>query len=977
MDVPSSPASEYTNYDEDANASFGPWASLIVDQVNNQLDHDFDDAQDVETILGQDVGFDKAGPGESGSSGVEKSSQPLVNPDTLSQILRIVTQQAIALDACRTELEAFRRESSESAHEKDGKIKALQREVKTMRKEGDKREQELARTKAQLATGVGNPKLDESLKTMERRFEQNMARVEGEKAELVLLISTMRIANAQLKNRLDERGGSMDVFNGLDEDQLSTRLAEIVKRSCLDLINECETLKKNLAEVNELARKFERQAASRQTELEESHRVINEQSELLTDSESRLYDAHAKVLELEMLSNSMKGDLETSNEELAILQERLVDYEDNSAKVQELQVTVEKLHSEGKARAEEFERSTAELRQNLADQEKELTAGRSESEERRRQLEESNQRVSSLEEESSAWKSKYEAATEANASLQLQVTETCKARDDALRSCDELKAQIAKVEEEASKASQEAKAQAQGQAAQFEKERSIATKTLEDVNEKLVSASSRFSDLESEHAKLQSKAQDLENSIETTKKELESTKSTLKETEKERNLALMNAEQLRAVLQDSSDRIQKLKSELETAKKNEGDLRKGRTEDAELIAGLRKELDSSNIALHKVEDDLKVEKKNSQDSFDRFEEVSKQLAQEKSTLAKSAKDLAEARKTCEDLRQADAARALLLDDLVKQVSQLKQSNDDKELQITQANQEKERLKGELADARRQAKQGVKESEQKIAEATQRSAQLEEENKELSEALRDSELQCRGAQAQLAEVQEHLNVSDRQNNELISSSNKVKTDLAKAQAHIEKLEAARHRMAAIYGLPTSQSPLPSPDRAHPMRRLSSTTHTPSASPPMPHSALSRVSPDQGLPPNKRARLSAATWPSTLNIDTLAANNISLSSMAAPRSAIEMSGEGRTADTAITIDDDTQASSSGDETEPSAREGATEGRDASFRPGKPGRQRDNRERKNAGDVTQDTGPGRITRASAKASKTRSSGSAGETN
>lgn len=133
------------------------------------------------------------------------------------------------------------------------------------------------------------------------------------------------------------------------------------------------------------------------------------------------------------------------------------------------------------------------------------------------------------------------------------------------------------------------------------------------------------------------------------------------------------------------------------------------------------------------------------------------------------------------------------------------------------------------------------------------------------------------------------------------------------------------MAAIYGLPTSQSPLPSPDRAHPMRRLSSTTHTPSASPPMPHSALSRVSPDQGLPPNKRARLSAATWPSTLNIDTLAANNISPTSMAAPRSAIDTSAEGRTAATAISVDDDTQASSSGDETEPSAREGATEDHD----------------------------------------------------
>lgn len=170
----------------------------------------------------------------SASTVVEKTSQPLVNPDTLSQILRIVTQQAIALDGCRTELESFRRESSESAQEKDSKIKTLQREVKSLRKEGDKREQELVRAKTQHSSDVGNPKLDESLKSMERRFEQNMARVEGEKAEMVLQISTMRIANAQLKNRLDERGGSLDVFSGLDEDQLNTKLAEIVKRSCLD-----------------------------------------------------------------------------------------------------------------------------------------------------------------------------------------------------------------------------------------------------------------------------------------------------------------------------------------------------------------------------------------------------------------------------------------------------------------------------------------------------------------------------------------------------------------------------------------------------------------------------------------------------------------------------------------------------------------------------------------------------------------------
>lgn len=64
MEVPSSPTSEYSNYDGDANTSFGPWASLIVGQVNNQLDRDFDDAQDVETILGHDVSFDKVAPEE-------------------------------------------------------------------------------------------------------------------------------------------------------------------------------------------------------------------------------------------------------------------------------------------------------------------------------------------------------------------------------------------------------------------------------------------------------------------------------------------------------------------------------------------------------------------------------------------------------------------------------------------------------------------------------------------------------------------------------------------------------------------------------------------------------------------------------------------------------------------------------------------------------------------------------------------------
>ncbi len=57
MDAPPSPASEYSNYDGDANTSYGPWASLIVGQINNQMDHDFDDAQDVETILGQDMFF--------------------------------------------------------------------------------------------------------------------------------------------------------------------------------------------------------------------------------------------------------------------------------------------------------------------------------------------------------------------------------------------------------------------------------------------------------------------------------------------------------------------------------------------------------------------------------------------------------------------------------------------------------------------------------------------------------------------------------------------------------------------------------------------------------------------------------------------------------------------------------------------------------------------------------------------------------
>lgn len=165
---------------------------------------------------------------------MEKSSLPLVNPDTLGQILRIVTQQAIALDACRTELESFRRESSQSIQEKDGKIKTLQREVKSLRKDGDKREQELVRAKAQLASDSGHSRLDDSLKSMERRFEQNVAHIEGEKAELVLQISTMRIANAQLKNRLDERGGSLDVFGGLDEDQLNAKVAEIVRGSCLD-----------------------------------------------------------------------------------------------------------------------------------------------------------------------------------------------------------------------------------------------------------------------------------------------------------------------------------------------------------------------------------------------------------------------------------------------------------------------------------------------------------------------------------------------------------------------------------------------------------------------------------------------------------------------------------------------------------------------------------------------------------------------
>ncbi len=123
------------------------------------------------------------------------------------------------------------------------------------------------------------------------------------------------------------------------------------------------------------------------------------------------------------------------------------------------------------------------------------------------------------------------------------------------------------------------------------------------------------------------------------------------------------------------------------------------------------------------------------------------------------------------------------------------------------------------------------------------------------------------------------------------------------------------MAAIYGLPTTQSPIASPDRAHPMRRFSSTTHTPSASPPTAHSSLSRVSPDQGLPPNKRQRLSAATWP-TINNDTSAGDNLSPTAMAPPRSAHETSPEGRSAASAISIDDDANADAGNDEPGPSA-------------------------------------------------------------
>lgn len=67
-------------------------------------------------------------------------------------------------------------------------------------------------------------------------------------------------------------------------------------------------------------------------QLEESGQFIKEQSEHIADSETRLSESQKEISEFETLMNGLRDNLEESNQQRAVLQEKLTEYVDNTAK---------------------------------------------------------------------------------------------------------------------------------------------------------------------------------------------------------------------------------------------------------------------------------------------------------------------------------------------------------------------------------------------------------------------------------------------------------------------------------------------------------------------------------------------------------------------------------------------------------------------------------------------------------------------
>ncbi|KAI5120732.1 hypothetical protein M0805_006438 [Coniferiporia weirii] len=791
---------------DDGNQSFSEleanssWASLVVDQVQNNIEED-----DYTSILGPDPD------GELQDTSIEthEKSKHYIDSRTFEQVLQVMVQQGAALDNLRAELDHLRQEHRQELEHRDARLQFAEQQAHIIRSDKEKAiaALEALHTEYTPLKASGKRWSDpSSLSLVEheriiRRAEDDartrVERAEAEKSRLAIQLTRFQIEVAQLRNQIDDRTYPEEVLQAL-----TTKLQQAVMGSCQSVELECGELRtaysdaqEKLAEhksrqdqVNEAtSAQFQEQIEqlkSQNSEVEKSRDLDNEQlrstlreteaqhTALATDAQQvaqALTDAKAQILDIQRSYETALSDSERLRSSLKEAEEKYTTEVQRANEVVEVassQVNKSldqerQISKDAKLRGETLENELEALKKSHTEElaSRDLT------------ISEALTRIISLEDKLDETQRNMDEATssllEANEKLRLMSTRLAE-QDDA--------------EVASNKALAEANARNDELERQLEEaETSVKTilKDYAEVETRLDQATSIVDEANKgrSHAEEQIKAM----------------KSTLRKAQKERLEATSRTELVEKALQDASSRITEVERELAKAHMTLDNVKK---EHVEEISRLQNEL---------------------KDVTEHHTEAKAQLEQMKTMVKSADRDRAEVQAKLEQLTQTKEA--------------LKEARKGR----TEALRENERIRLMYA-----------ESEGNRAEVVMVNEELEQKTSELEQELQNT-------RGQLAETRGYLDVMERRNEELLEKSNNLSTQLSKSEARAEKLQAARQKMAVIYGLPYD-SPLASPDRPNPPTRVgsitsrSSTSLSPSALP----SPLQTL--DLSGPPAKRMRLS---------------------------------------------------------------------------------------------------------------------------
>ncbi|TDL17639.1 hypothetical protein BD410DRAFT_843442 [Rickenella mellea] len=885
-------------------SSCADWVSLVEDEIQAQADdaQSDSDGSDISVDLALQ---EESGPEGSDSDVPESvgrvlsvSSSPSVeevpNPNktsadathvvdqtTFQQVLQLMVQQASALDRQRTELTRLQKEHRHELAQRDTQVKRADSQMHMYRDECSKAvatanrlESEFSTMKSQwrgkLPSRADMVTLDDHtriLRRSETEWRNRVSNLEAEKGDMVFQISRLQIELAQMRNQVSEYQYPEDVV-----DALSERLRREVETSCYEVIKQINRAKemsaeaeirtaeitKEIEEANEqprqrlgvknspqkmigcviLTRTLTRilnnamtsemnltiehsnevdaaieQARADYTDLQQEYeKVLSEFDNLKSaniDAEQKLADATSEIDTLKSVIN----DSETSNPaatERDAFKKALETAEATIEQVGADYGTLQQKHDKGwfphRVRAEPPNMFLPvlsgfdDLKSANIDTEQKLAEATSEIGKLKAAI--SDAETSSLAaNERDAFKMALEIAETKQTQLKSQVEEFQNALLDARVAREEItkeKDQLQKVLEETQiRLATSMKKNEEDSTTLSELRKEISKMRLE--NESLSTTCGRLNEIEQQLLETKTNSDNLNIALENSQKEMETVRARNVQVEKEKD-------EVQSRLEEALEHVTKLTSESSEAEARNNENAKERD-------ALREKLSSAEARVAEV-------MKNSEEA------------------AKEARNQ-EARATAEisKLKEGSKTAARLTAELTKELDQAKEDLERVKKDIVTLTAENDENKLGLADA--------------IKSRVEISKELDEVKEQLETVTAESDklkMDLAGSESLREEIASEINIHKAVGKIKITPNVCLLVafqDLARAAVRIERMEAARLRMAAIYKTGT---PLNSPDRPHASNRNT----TPASSP-----TTSQGGFDFSGPRQKRPRLSRST------------------------------------------------------------------------------------------------------------------------